>query len=121
MTKVSINGIKNLVENAFYHCSGMYEVTLNGVQVLETRAFNNTSEIRKITISKDLNEIGYRAFNWCYDLETIVFEGTKEEWNAINKDAEWYSSNTGSTSPSKTFVIQCTDGKLDKKGNAIKS
>lgn len=119
MTKVSINGIKNLVENAFYYCSGMYEVTLNGVQVLETRAFNNTSEIRKITISKDLNEIGYRAFNWCYDLETIVFEGTKEEWNAITKDAEWYSSNTGSTSPSKTFVIQCTDGKLDKKGNAI--
>ena len=49
-------------------------------------------------------KIGYCAFWGCSGL-TITFNGTIEEWNAINKESKWkYASSK--------FTIHCIDGDL---------
>ncbi|MCX4287397.1 MAG: hypothetical protein OSJ68_08975 [Clostridia bacterium] len=51
------------------------------------------------------------AFGFC-GIDDIIFNGTLEQWNAIEKNEYWdrymYSYN-----------VVCTDGKLDEDGNVI--
>ena len=38
--------------------------------------------------------------------EAIIYDGTVAEWNAVEKDANWYVS-------SSSFTVICTDGKIE--------
>lgn len=59
-----------------------------------------------------MTSIGGDAFYGCGGLTSITFNGTKEQWIAIEKEYGW-DSDTGN------YTVQCTDGKLDKEGNEI--
>lgn len=52
-------------------------------------AFAGNADIVSIRLPKTIKSIGYRAFIDCSSLETIYFEGTKDEWDNIEKDIEW--------------------------------
>lgn len=52
-----------------------------------------------------MTSIGDSAFSCCTGLESITFNGTRAQWNAISKLAGW-KYNTGS------FTIHCTDGDI---------
>jgi len=47
------------------------------------------------------------AFDSCANLNTITFDGTVEQWDAIEKDSYWdtFTSN---------YTIYCTDGTISK-------
>ena len=63
--------------------------------------------ITNITIPTSVSEIDYGAFQYCTNLTNITYNGTKAEWEAIPKVAEWdYKTND--------YVIHCTDGVLPK-------
>ena len=63
------------------------------------------------------------AFFHCQDLEDIYYEGTKEQWNLIPKDAGWNGHIphiiNGDDTRVLHFTVHCTDGDLDKDGNEI--
>jgi hypothetical protein len=52
-----------------------------------------------------VTSIGVWAFYKCYKLKSITFEGTMEEWSAVNKD-EFWNDNV----PAK--YVQCSDGQV---------
>ena len=54
-----------------------------------------------------MTNIGDDAFKNCTQLTTIVFAGTVEQWNGIEKKATW-NANTGD------YTIQCSDGNIAK-------
>jgi hypothetical protein len=49
--------------------------------------------------------MGEGAFASCWDLTSIIFEGTKEEWNSITKESTW-KNNVPAT------YVQCSDGQV---------
>lgn len=61
----------------------------------------------KITIPESVKKIGSNAFWGCIDLSDIIFNGTKTQWEAIEKGDTWYSG-----SESDFLIIRCTDGNI---------
>ena len=85
--------------------STLSEVTFapnSGLKMILNGAFKNT-RITSITLPAGLNVIDGDIFAGCTLLETIIFEGTVEQWNAINKTSGW-NSGTPATE------VVCSDG-----------
>lgn len=72
-------------------------------------AFEDCSSLTSITIGNGVTSINTQAFTLCKKLTEINYNGTKEQWYAIEKKSSWdeYSNN---------FTIHCTDGDI-AKGN----
>jgi len=89
---------------AFYNCSNITSVTIgDSVNTIGDEAFYNCSNITSVTIGDSVNTIGDWVFYLCWKLKSITFEGTVEQWNAIEKGEGWNNSITA------TEVI-CSDG-----------
>ena len=63
--------------------------------------------LRSITIPKSIMSIGEEAFSDCGELESIIYQGTKAEWDKISKGSSW-DNGTGD------YTIHCTDGDIAK-------
>ena len=55
-------------------------------------AFSNCSYLTSVEIPASVTSIGNCAFARCESLEKIIFLGTEEEWNAIEKGENWDES-----------------------------
>ena len=71
--------------------------------ILIVNGFSNCHYITEVSISKSTKTIAAYAFAYCSRLKTIRFDGTVDEWNAIQKDTNW---NTGCG----TITVYCTNG-----------
>lgn len=60
-----------------------------------------------LTLPKSMRAIYWDAFYDCSSLTSIIFEGTKAEWNALTKYSDW-NGNTGA------YIVHCTDGDIEK-------
>ncbi len=99
------NGVTNIESSAFYHCEKLPEITIpNGVTSIATYTFYGCVSLTKVTIPDSVTSIGKGAFNDCLRLENIVFDGTKEQWDAVTKDTDWIKGCT------KLARIYCTGG-----------
>lgn len=45
--------------------------------------FVGCDALKSIVIPKSVTSIGPMAFNWCFGLTDVYYEGTEEEWNNI--------------------------------------
>lgn len=96
--------------NAFRGCSSLTSINIpNGVISIGGFAFYGCSSLPNVTIGNKVTSIGDYAFEDCSSLTSINYNGATAEWNAITKGSSW-NSNTG------TYVIYCTDGKIEKDG-----
>lgn len=59
------------------------------VEAIGANAFYGAVGLKEITIPKSVNSVGKYAFNNCRNLEKIIFEGTQQRWDAIDKDEKW--------------------------------
>ena len=75
-------------------------------------AFARCNSLTSIVIPEGVTSIGKYAFWYCSSLTSITFQGSMEQWIAINKGTEW-NLNAGS------YTVICTDGTLDKNGDQI--
>lgn len=78
---------------------------------IEDCAFDGCFLLPSIDLPSGITYIGFFAFNSCDSLKSINFDGTKAQWEAIEKDDAWYSSYDGSST-----TIYCTDGNIVVEG-----
>ena len=87
LTNVTISdSIVIIGESAFAACNNLTSIAIpNSVKIIDSWAFENCSSLTSIIISNTVTTISYHAFLSCENLTDIYFEGTEEEWNAIEK------------------------------------
>ena len=83
-------GIKTIEDYAFNRCTSLTSITIpSGTTLIGTYAFFECSSLNTVTIPSSVNSIGKAAFERCGSLRTIKFNGTTEQWNAINRGLNW--------------------------------
>lgn len=124
------SGLEYLGQSVFYNCSALTEITgesaryttranclfdgdtlilgsngaaeIRGAKEIGANAFLNMTGLHTITIDTALLRIGDFAFLGCENLQTLLYEGSAAQWQAIEKGKEWNKN-------SPLFVI-CADG-----------
>lgn len=124
------SNLQSLGEGAFTHCTAIKSVDLNGYTVLPKAVFQRCAKLVELKGCENITEIGEEAFDSCSKLNitlglslkkignyafldcgnSIHFNGTKEEWNAIEKERYWCSYSRSSTST--MGLVICTNGSL---------
>ena len=110
LTSITIpESVTSIGDGAFSDCSGLTGnlVIPSGVMSIGSYAFWCCSGLTGITIPEGVTSIGYSAFYNCSGLSSIVYSGTKSQWNLIQKDRMW-NQGTGN------YIIHCTDGDIAK-------
>lgn len=122
--------LQSLGEEVFYFCTGLVSVDLNGYTVLPKAAFKHCGRLEVLTGSENLTEIGEEALANCSKLKLTLgtslkkickygflnfasnfyYQGTKAEWNAIEKDVYWAAH---SRAGGKLQIIICTNGGIE--------
>ena len=88
-------GITITPDSLFRGCNNLTEVTFKSVTVLKTSTFYNCDKLVTVNLPANLERIEKKAFNSCKQYITVNYAGTADEWNAVNKDAEWNVGNGG--------------------------
>ncbi len=100
--------ITAIEEGAFCGCDNLITVTIpNGITAITESAFRYCQSLNRITIPESVTFIGNYAFFGCGRLALITFNGTKEQWELIEKESDW--DNAGN------YIIRCTDGDIKKQ------
>ena len=75
------------------------------VRYIAKCAFAGDENVKAISIPSSMEKIDDYAFDGCCNLKSIRFQGTKAEWEAIEKESYWdYGTDT--------YVVYCTDGNI---------
>ena len=61
-----------------------------------------------VVIPNCVTSIGGWAFEKCSGLTSIIYQGTREQWKAVDKGDGW-DCDTGD------YIIRCSDGEFTKK------
>lgn len=101
------NTVTNIGDYAFYDCYLMTSIVIpNQVTSIGGCAFSECSSLTSITIPNSVSNIGWMAFSNCSSLNTINFIGSKEQWEKINKNADWKDEDV------PEITVHCTDGDI---------
>ena len=105
LKSVTIPGSVTAIENdTFSDCKSLESVTITeGVTEIGMRVFRGCISLASITIPVSVTTIGRRAFRGCEELYEINFGGTKEQWEAVEKDENWDEDIPASE-------VHCTNG-----------
>lgn len=102
------NSVISIGTGAFFGCSGLTSVTIpDSVITIGDGAFYECKGLTSVSIPDSVTSIGMSAFEYCSNLKEIKFNGTKEQWENINKGSDW-NRVTGN------YTITCTDGTISK-------
>lgn len=87
----------------------LFSITLaSNITKIESCAFSGCSRLYFVQIPASVTQIGDDVFLDCPALEYIVFGGTAEQWNLIEKGSNWDKS-------SGNYVVICSDGVIEKE------
>lgn len=111
-TEGEYNGVEDysewerIVIPTIYYTSSSYnpEYTLTSIGA---EVFVGHDEITIVSIPNTIKKIGKSAFVGLKNLSRILYNGTKEEWNNVQKGANW-NYGTGD------YTVYCIDGEVDK-------
>lgn len=82
-----------------------------GITKIGDSVFQGVQSITEITIPSSVTYIDFSAFQGCINLTKINFDGTKSEWNQIEKKTGSFSGWDNDTGE---YIIYCTDGRIAK-------
>lgn len=98
-----VNPWKKVLGNSTFSLS---QEELTGITSIRPYAFYS-SQIQSIGIPQGVTEIGDYAFQNCYQITDIYYDGTMSDWSNVSKGTGW-DSGTGN------YTIHCTDGDIPK-------
>ena len=105
----TVTGLKDKTKTALRTVTALVlQSTYQGLPVTSIGwgAFYGCVGLTSITIPNSVMSIGEQAFSGCTSLTSIQYNGTKEQWKAIEKPFGW-SSDTGE------FIVHCSDGDIN--------
>ena len=104
LTEIYIpEGTKSL-SLTFQCCDALREVHLpDSIEIIDSGAFDICHSLERITIPSGVKFIGSGAFYQCSKLTDVSFDGSKAEWDAIEKEYPWVKF-------SAFDKIRCSDG-----------
>ena len=89
---------------AFKNRTDLTSVTIpTSVTSIGGRAFEGCTSLTSVTIPASVTSIGHYAFFGCTALTTIYYEGTRAEWDAVDREWDWIDDESA-------VRIVCTDG-----------
>ncbi len=94
-------------QEAFAYCGYESLAFADGATFVERYVFISCSDMTSLYIPKSMREFDYQAFREATSLTDIYFQGTKAEWEAIQKNEGW-DSNSG------FYTVHCIDGTFTK-------
>lgn len=80
------------------------QVTIGGIRRIAAGAFLNLLELEEISMDDTVELIETRAIFGCPKLAKITYNGTKEQWQRVEKRELWHDR--------EKLEICCSDGKL---------
>ena len=93
---------------ALIKCTSITKITLpESLSSLGEYAFYNCEGLTTIYIGSNIRKLNMKVFGDCINLTSIHYNGSMEEWNAIEKDPEW---DLGTSD----YIVYCTDGNIQK-------
>ena len=82
----------------------MYATIDEGVEIIEIESFYN-SGLKEISIPSSVTHIGNNAFTNCNNLTDIIYNGTRSQWNEIEKGSRWLLKEVTVHCLDETFVL----------------
>ena len=109
LTSITIpDSVTSIGDSAFRDCSSLTSITIpDSVTSIGSFAFSDCSSLISITIPDSVTSIGDGAFRYCSSLVNITFNGTKEQWKAVEKYGRWNDTTSN-------YVVHCLDGDIAK-------
>ena len=88
LKKIEFSGTVTCITNQmFEQCEKVTQVMIpEGVTDINTMAFGDCYNLEDVILPRSLKNIKDGAFYRCHRLEKILYNGTREEWNKINKN-----------------------------------
>ena len=78
------NGVSEIGDYAFYHCVRLTDVSLgNTIETIGIGAFQGCEKLNTISIMEETTSIGENAFSGCSALESVLYGGSRTQWEAI--------------------------------------
>ncbi len=100
--------VTDMLNHSFRTQSEVTAITLpSGLTQISTMQFLGCSGLTRLYVPAAIKLLDIQALNGCTSLTDIFYDGTKEQWEAITKEDDWYKG-------SGDFVIHCTDGDIPK-------
>ncbi|MDE6504661.1 MAG: leucine-rich repeat domain-containing protein [Clostridia bacterium] len=97
---------QNIGTNAFYECAGLTQIDIpSNITTIKSYGFLYCRDLTEVTLHVGITALQSGAFTGCPSLKDIRFDGTKAQWNAIQKPSNWIKDCGG-------FTVYCTDGTL---------
>ncbi|HCM92119.1 MAG TPA: hypothetical protein DIS78_06120, partial [Lachnospiraceae bacterium] len=108
------HGEAQIIKKGQYDRSLIKTLKINHAYIISNRSFRGSTDLNRVEISPGMTKIGQEAFANCYELQSVklpgsiselgmysfadcknslYFEGTKAQWEKVNKTYLWCSSS----------------------------
>ena len=92
------DSIQTIEHAAFHGCSSLHKITLReGLTTVGNGAFAMAG-LTEVTLPKSLKEVGDSAFGSYPAIDTVIYTGTKEDWDKLVNSSDFGDYNTQLTS-----------------------
>lgn len=82
-------GVSEIADNAFWCCSNLKEITIpNSITTIGNSAFMGCLNLEAVSMGYGVSVIKYAAFYGCSNITTMLYSGTKAQWDAIEIGVE---------------------------------
>lgn len=93
--------VKVLEKGTFAACISLLSVNVpEGAQAVNALTFEDCTKLASVTLPRSLTVLGETALSGCTGLRTVIFTGTRDEWNTLAQDVKLPTACT----------VHCTDG-----------